>query len=74
MSAILRRMNGYEVARRRTGNDFDDERTNPYTGKKERLQVESKSSSTAPMRPLQKKQQKKNKRNYRVERGDGLIF
>jgi hypothetical protein len=62
------RMQGYEVTRRRTGYDFDAVRKNPFTGRTEHLKVESKSSSTAPIRPLQKKEQKKHKRNYRVER------
>lgn len=68
------RMQGYEVTRRRTGYDFDAERTNPFTGRTEHLRVESKSSSTAPMRPLQKKEQKKHRRSYRVERGGDSIF
>lgn len=74
MDEFSYRMQGYEVTRRRTGYDFDAVRTNPFTGRTEHLKVESKSSSTAPMRPLQKKEQKRNRRNYRVERGDGLLF
>jgi hypothetical protein len=70
---IKYKMAGYEVKRVRTGYDFDATRTNPFTGRKEHLKVESKSSTTAPMRKLQKKTQKKHKRNYKVERGNGLI-
>jgi hypothetical protein len=60
---------GYEVKRRKTGCDFEATRYNPMTGRTEHIYVESKSSSTAPMRPLQKKMQKKKRGHYRVERG-----
>jgi hypothetical protein len=60
---------GFDVRRRRTGCDFEATRFNPFTGRTEHLYVESKSSSTAPMRPLQKKMQKKKRKSYRVERG-----
>ena len=68
------RMAGYEVTRRKTGCDFEAKRTNFMTGRTEHLYVESKSSSTAPVRPLQKKMQKKKRGHYRVERGGGLLF
>jgi len=71
---MMYQMQGYEVKRRRTGCDFEAKRTNFFTGKKEHLYVESKASSTAPVRPLQKQMQKKKKGNYRVERGGSLFF
>ena len=64
-------MQGYNV-RRRTGCDFEATRPNLFTGRTEHIYVESKSSSTAPMRPLQKKMQKKKRGHYRVERGGSL--
>jgi len=63
---------GYDVKRRRTGCDFEATRPIPFTGRTEHIYVESKSSSTAPMRSLQKKMQKKKRRGYIVERG-GLL-
>ena len=74
MDELSYRMQGYGVTRRKTGCDFEATRTNFMTGKKERLYVESKSSSSAPLRPLQKKMQKKKRGNYRVERGDGFLL
>jgi hypothetical protein len=74
MDELTYRMQGYEVTRRKTGCDFEATRTNLWTGRKAHVYVESKSSSTAPMRPLQKKMQKKKKGHYRVERGNGLFF
>jgi hypothetical protein len=62
-------MQGYEVKRRKTGCDFEATRYNPLTRRTEHVYVESKSTSTAPMRPLQKKMQKKKRAHYRVERG-----
>jgi hypothetical protein len=62
-------MQGFNVTRKKTGCDFEATRQNPYSGKKEHLYVESKSSSTAPVRPLQKKLQKKERKNFKVERG-----
>lgn len=70
---MMYRMQGYDVKRRRTGCDFEATRPNFFTGKKEHLYVESKSSKTAPMRPLQKKMKKKKGKNYVVERGGSLI-
>ncbi|MCW4010177.1 MAG: hypothetical protein NWF05_06105 [Candidatus Bathyarchaeota archaeon] len=64
---------GYKVIRRKTGYDFEATRTNAFTGKKEHLYVESKSSPNAPLRPLQKKMQKKKGMNYRVERGGFFV-
>jgi hypothetical protein len=65
-------MQGYSVTKRKTGCDFEATRYNPLTGRTEHIYVESKSSSTAPMRPLQKKMQRKKRGHYRVERGGGL--
>lgn len=73
MDELKYRLSGYEVTRRRTAYDFDAVRTDPFTGRKEHLKVESKSSDSAPMRPLQKKEQKRSRRNYKVERGNGLF-
>jgi hypothetical protein len=72
MDELTYSMQGYEVKRRKTGCDFEATRYNPMTGRTEHIYVESKSSSTAPMRPLQKKMQKKKKGHYRVERGGSL--
>jgi hypothetical protein len=57
------RMAGYEVTRVRTGYDFDAKSIfpNSFTGKKEHLKVECKSSKTAPLRALQKKEKKKSR-------------
>ena len=74
MDELSYRLQGYEVTRRRTGCDFEATRPNFMTGRKEHLYVESKSSSSAPMRPLQKKMQRKKRGYYRVERGDGFLF
>lgn len=66
---MMYQMQGYDVKRRRTGCDFEATRTNLFTGRKEHIYVESKSSPTAPLRPLQKKMQKNKKGRYKVERG-----